>query len=147
MYCWFFFIIFCQCFFFIYDYCNFLLFISLSLSFSFFLLLSVPSFLCFTVFWYQGNSSIIKWIWISPTSSLVKSLGFPCGSAGKESVCNSGDLGFFPGLGKSPGEGNGYPLQYSGLENSTDCIVHGVAKSHIWLSDFHDLFQFLEDIV
>ena len=45
--------------------------------------------------------------------------GFPCGSAGKESACNEGDLGLIPGLGRSPGEGKGYPLQYSGLENST----------------------------
>ena len=52
-------------------------------------------------------------------------LGFPCGSAGKESACNVGDLGSIPGLGRSPGEGKGYPLQYSGLENSMDCIVHG----------------------
>ena len=56
-------------------------------------------------------------------------LGFPDGSAGKESTCNAGDLGSIPGLGRSPGEGEGYPLQYSGLENSMDCIVRGVAKS------------------
>jgi len=62
---------------------------------------------------------------------------FPCGSAGKESACNVGDLGLIPGLGRSPGGGNGYPLQYSGLENSTDYIVYGVAKSRMWLSDFH----------
>ena len=55
-------------------------------------------------------------------------LGFPCGSAGKESACNAGDLGSIPGLGISPGEGNVYPLQYSSLENSMDCIVRGVAK-------------------
>ena len=60
--------------------------------------------------------------------------GFPCGSAGKESACNVGDLGLIPGLGRSAGEGNGYPLQYSGLENSMDCIVHGVAKSQTRLS-------------
>ena len=54
--------------------------------------------------------------------------GFPCGSAGKESACNVGDLGLIPGLGR-PGERKGYPLQYSGLENSVDCIVHEVAKS------------------
>ena len=60
-------------------------------------------------------------------SSII--LGFPAGSAGKESTCNSGDLGLIPGLGRSPGEGKGYPLQYSGLENSIDCIVPGVAKS------------------
>ena len=53
--------------------------------------------------------------------------GFPCGSAGKESTCNSGDLGWILGLGRSPGEGKGYPLQYSGLENSRDYTVHGVA--------------------
>ena len=63
--------------------------------------------------------------------------GFPCGSAVKESACNAGDLGLIPGLGKSPEEEKGYPLQYSGLENSTDCIVHGVAKSRTRLSDFH----------
>ena len=53
------------------------------------------------------------------------------GSAGKESACNVGDLGSLPGLGRSPGEGNAYPLQYSGLKNSMECIciVHGVAKS------------------
>ena len=50
---------------------------------------------------------------------------FPGGSADKESTCNTGDLGSTPGLGRSPGEGNSYSLQYSGLENSTDCIVHG----------------------
>ena len=56
-------------------------------------------------------------------------LGFPCGSVGKESACNVGDLGLIPGLGRSPGEGKGYPLQYYGLENSMNCIVHGVTKS------------------
>ena len=52
----------------------------------------------------------------------------PCGSAGKESACNAGDLGSIPGLGRSPGEGKGYPLQYSDLENSMDGIVHGGCK-------------------
>ena len=66
-------------------------------------------------------------------------LGFPCGSAGKESACNVEDLGSIPGLGRSPGEGKGYPLQYSGLENSIDCTVHGVTKSQTWWSDFHFL--------
>ena len=56
-------------------------------------------------------------------------LGFPGGSDRKESTCNTGDVGSIPGLGRSAGEGNSYPLQYSGLENSMDCIVHGVAKS------------------
>ena len=58
-----------------------------------------------------------------------KFMGFPCGSTGKESSHNAGDLGLIPGLGRSPGEGKGYPLQYSGLENSMACIVHGVTKS------------------
>ena len=62
---------------------------------------------------------------------------FPGGSAGKESACNTGDLRSIPGSGRSPGEGKGYPLQYSGLENSMDCIVHGVTKSRTWQSDFH----------
>ena len=64
-------------------------------------------------------------------------VGFPCGSADKESTRNAEDLGLIPGLGRSPGEGKGYPLQYSGLENSMDRIVHGVAKSQTRLSDSH----------
>ena len=56
-------------------------------------------------------------------------LGFPCSSAGKEPACNMGDLGLIPGLGRSPGEGKGYPLQYSGLQYSMDCIVHSVTES------------------
>ena len=68
-------------------------------------------------------------------------LGFPCGSADKEFACNAGDLGSIPGLGRCPGEGKGYPLQYSGLENSMDCIVHGVTKSQMRLSNFHFDFQ------
>ena len=68
---------------------------------------------------------------------LLKTGGFLCGSAGKESACNAGELGLIPGLGRSPGEGNSYPLQYSGLEDATDCINHGVAKSQTRLSDFH----------
>ena len=55
--------------------------------------------------------------------------GFPCGSTGIESACNMGDLGMIPGLGRSPGEEKGYLLQCSGLQNSMDCIVCGVAKS------------------
>ena len=64
-------------------------------------------------------------------------LGFPCGSAGKESACSVGDLGSISGLGRSPGEGKGYPVLYFGLENSMYSIVHGVAKSQTRLSDFH----------
>ena len=62
---------------------------------------------------------------------------FPDNSAGKESACNAGDTGLIPGSGRSPGEGIGYPLQDSGLENPMDCTVHGVAKSRTRLSDFH----------
>ena len=64
-------------------------------------------------------------------------LGLPCGSACKESTCNVGDLGLVPGLGRYPGEGKGYPLQCSSLENSMNCKVHGVAKSQTGLNDFH----------
>ena len=64
-------------------------------------------------------------------------LGFLCSSAGKESTYNAGDLGSISGLGRSPGEGKGCPFQYSGLENFMDCIVHGVARSHAQLSNFH----------
>ena len=76
-------------------------------------------------------------------------LCFPGGSAGKESACNEGDLGSIPGLGRSPGEGYGYPLQYSDLENSIDrgawqTTVHAVAKSWTQLSDF--TFTFIPNI-
>ena len=74
-------------------------------------------------------------------------MSLPCDSAGKESTCNLRDLGWIPGLGRSPEEGNGYPLQYSGLENSMDCIVRGVAKSQTQLSDFHFHFSLVAQIV
>ena len=64
-------------------------------------------------------------------------MGFPGRSVGKESAYNAGDLGLIPASGRSPGEGKGYPLQYSGLENPMDCIVNGVTKSWTRLSDFH----------
>ena len=67
-------------------------------------------------------------------------MGFPCGSAGKESACNAGDLGLIPGLGRSPGKGKGYPLQYSGQDNSMDSVVHGVTKSRTQLSSFHKCY-------
>ena len=70
-------------------------------------------------------------LWILINWKKTQTLIF--GSDGKESTCNSGDLGSIPGWGISPGEGNGNPLQYSGLENSMDCIVHGVARvGHDW---------------
>ena len=71
----------------------------------------------------------------SPTDT--SPLSFPCGSAGKESACDAGDLGSSPGLGRSPREGKGCPLQYPGLENSMDHTLHGVAKSQTQLRDFH----------
>ena len=64
-------------------------------------------------------------------------MGFSGSSDGKESACNARDLGSLPGLGRTSGEGNSYPLQYSGLENSMDFIVHGVTKSQTQLSDFY----------
>ena len=74
--------------------------------------------------------------------------GFPGGSLGKESDCNLGDLGSIPGLGRSPGEGNGYPFQYSCLENSMDrgawrATIHGVTKSWTPLSNEH--FQLISN--
>ena len=66
---------------------------------------------------------------------------FPCGSAGKESTCNAGDLGLIPGLGRSPGEGERLPTSVFWPENSMDCIVHGVTKSWTQLSNFHFHFQ------
>ena len=75
-------------------------------------------------------------------------LGFPCGSVGKESTCKAGDPGLIPGWGRSSGEGNGNPLQYSCLENSMErrvwwTVVHGVAKSHtqlrVWVSIVYTL--------
>ena len=61
-------------------------------------------------------------------------------------ACNVGDVGSIPGLGRSPGEGKGYPLQYSGLENSVDYSVHGVTKSQTQLSDFHFHFQRADEL-
>ena len=69
----------------------------------------------------QLNSWVEKIRWRKDRLPTPVFLGFSCGSAGKESTCNLGDLGLIPGLGRSPGEGKGYPLQYCGLENSMDC--------------------------
>ena len=71
---------------------------------------------------------------LSPVNIL---LCFPDSSVGKESACNAGDPSSIPGSGRSSGEGIGYPLQFSGLEISTDCIVHGVTISRTRLTDFH----------
>ena len=63
--------------------------------------------------------------------NLMAIMGFPCGSAGKESACNAGDLGSIPGLGRAPGEGKGYPLQYSGLENSMDWTIQSTGSQRV----------------
>ena len=84
--------------------------------------------------WFLGQEDPLEKGYRPPTPVF---LDFPCGSAGKKSTYHAGDLGSIPGLGRSPGEGKGYPLQYSGLENSRDCIVHGVAKSWTRLGNFH----------
>ena len=75
------------------------------------------------------NASFVNNSSVEHKEGLQFSLGFPCGSAGKEYSCNVGDLGSIPRLRRSPGKGKAYPLQYSGLENCMDYIVHGVAKS------------------
>ena len=95
----------------------------------------------------QFNSWVGKILWRRDMLPYPVFLGFPCGSVGKESDCNVRDLGSVPGLGRSPGEGNGNPLQYSCLENSMDrgawqAIVCRVAKSQTRLSDFHFHFTF-----
>ena len=75
----------------------------------------------------------------------TKFISFPGGSDGKQYACDAGDLVLIPRLGRFPGEGKGYPLQYSGLEKSMDMdyIVQGVTKSQTGLSDFQVHFQFL----
>ena len=82
--------------------------------------------------------------------NLITDWGFPGGSDGKASAYNAGDLGLIPGLGRSSGEGNGNPLQYSCLENSMDqgawwATVRGVAKSLTRLSNFTSLLYFITD--
>ena len=85
-----------------------------------------------TTDWFQIGKGIQGCV-LSPS---LLNLGFPCGSAGKDSACNAGDLGWIPGLGRSPGEEKGFPLQYSGLD-SLDCIAHGVTRSRTRPSDFY----------
>ena len=87
---------------------------------------------------HQGSEAGWR-LWVLDTFVCLQEQisGFPESSVGKETSCSAGDPGLIPGLGRCPGEGKGYSLQYSGLENSMDCIVHGVAQSQTWLSDFH----------
>ena len=86
---------------------------------------------------HQFDSWVGKICWWRDRLPTPVLLSFPGSSDGKESACNVGDLGSISGLGRSPGEGKGYPLQYSGLGNFMDCIVHEVAKSQKRLSDLH----------
>ena len=76
--------------------------------------------------WFYSWGGKIHWRWDRLPTPVF--LGFPGGSAGKESVCTAGDLGLIPGLGKYPGEGKGYPLQYFGLENSTTIQSMGLQR-------------------
>ena len=94
--------------------------------------------------WHAGIHGVAKcqtrlnyWTELNWTELTDRMYVFSGGSASKESGCNAGDLGSMAGLGRSPGETNSYPLPYSGLENSMDCIVHGVTKSRTQLNDFH----------
>ena len=80
------------------------------------------------------NERCLHLIFLISHSSI---LGLPLWLRGKESARNTGNQSLIPGLGRFPGEGQGYPLQYSGLENSMDCIVHGVSKSRTQPNDFH----------
>ena len=84
----------------------------------------------------EKNVALTIWTFVSKVISLLFNMlsrfamrGFPDSLVGKESACNAGDPGLIPRLGRSAGEGISYPLQYSGLQNSMDCIVHGVTKS------------------
>ena len=97
----------------------------------------VAQLICLQCWRLQFDSWVGKMPWRRDRLPTPVFLGFPCGPASKESACNVGDLGLIPGLGRSSGEGKGYPLQYSGLENPMDCIVLGVAKSGTRLSGFH----------
>ena len=105
-----------------------------------------PSVLCL------DRQAFIKVLWFLCVNNfkltpikIWSGISFPGGSDSKEPASNSGDLGLIPGLGRSPGKRKGYPLQYSGLEHSMDCIVQGVTKSwRTWLSNIH--FQPLKKV-
>ena len=96
--------------------------------------------------WFLLASLSRKWLFMDSSPKFQKFfivfsyalyMGLPCGSAGKEFTCNVGNLSLIPGLGRSPGEGKDYSLQYSGLENFMDYIVHRVERSQTPLSNFH----------
>ena len=85
----------------------------------------------------QFNSCVRKISWGRDRLPTPVFWGFPCGSAGKEFGCNVGDVCSVPGLGRFSGEGKGYLIQYSSLENSMGYVVHGVTESQTGLSNFH----------
>ena len=90
--------------------------------------------------WIRDVWTIIRLQWVHVCLCHFPSYwGFSDSSVGKESACSAGDPCSIPGSGRSTGKGKGYPLQYSGLENSMDWIVHGVAKRWTRLSNFHFL--------
>ena len=118
--------------------------------------LKFPFFLPYTLIFFQLSSllyplcsSFLDFLkWITRFLTYIHK-GLPWWQRWKESACNSGDLGLIPELGISPGEGNGYPLQYSGLENFMDrgtwqATVHGVAKSRTSLSNAHYLHPYAD---
>ena len=96
------------------------------------ILIMVPTYQFFHLLstYHESNCAEGLIYWVSPG-----------GSDGKQSTCNVGDLALTPGLGRPPGEGSGYPLQYSGLENSMDRIVDGLTKSRTQLCDFHSFHR------
>ena len=99
--------------------------------------------LCIHPFFPVTGNSVSRVLFPKQLCSTTESLGFPDGSDGKEPACSAGDPGSIPGSGRSPGEGNGNPLQYSCLENSIDrggwwAAVLGVAKSRTWLVVFNN---------
>ena len=104
--------------------------------------------------WWTGRSGMLQFMglkivghnWATELNWTVVIWNFLGDSDSKDSVCNWEDLGLIPGLGRSPGEGNGYPIQYSCLENPMDkgawwATIHGVTKSQTRLSDFHFHFS------
>ena len=93
------------------------------------------NFICFLTEFFK-KKEILSSVYSIDEFVIRQMTNLPGSWAGKESACNVGDLGSILGLGRSPGEGKGYPLQYSGLENSMDCTVHGVTESEMteWLS-------------
>ena len=125
-----------------------LMYLYLNLNYLFYSLYFIRGFPLWSSGWDSTLAMQVAWV-----QSLVRELrsymlcnaakrfffkkDFPCGSAGRESTSNVGDLGSTPGLWRYPGEEKGYTLQYSGLKNFMDCTDHGVAKSGTELSNFN----------